>query len=250
LIRAVHAPEYVRQVLDFTLPRDMQRRIGLPMTPEIVRRTRAVCGGTLLAARLALVHGVACNTAGGSHHAGPDFGSGYCIFNDVAIAARALIDEGAVRQILVIDLDVHQGDGTALIFAEEPRVFTFSMHADKNFPTRKAQSDLDIPLEDGVGDEAYLEILQNTLPDLVDQLRPDLAFYVAGVDPHKDDRLGRLSLTDAGLAKRDAFVLKTCLDRGAPLAGVLGGGYDRDTDRIANRHAVLHRAAQAAACRA
>ena len=242
---AVHDPAYVRAVLDFVLPHEMQRRIGLPMSEEIVRRTRAVCGGTLLAARLALEHGIACNTAGGSHHAGPDFGSGYCIFNDVAVAAQALFDEGAVDQMLVVDLDVHQGDGTALIFADEPRLSTFSMHAEKNFPARKAVSDLDIGLDDGLADAAYLAILRDTLPGLLDRIRPQLVFYVAGVDPHKDDRLGRLAISDAGLAARDAYVLETCRAHGAAVCGVLGGGYDRDVDRIAHRHATLHRAAQA-----
>jgi acetoin utilization deacetylase AcuC-like enzyme len=247
LLSAVHDADYVRQVLDLALPRDMQRRIGLPMSEEIVRRTRAVCGGTLLAARLALTHGIACNTAGGSHHAARDAGSGYCIFNDVAVASRALLNEEAVSQILVVDLDVHQGDGTALIFADEPRVFTFSMHAEKNFPTRKAISDLDIPLEDGLEDDAYLTVLRAALPGLLNRVKPDLVFYVAGVDPHRDDRLGRLALSSDGLAERDAFVLESCVARGAPIAGVLGGGYDRDTNRIAGRHATLHRAAHKAA---
>ena len=243
LLCGAHDPAYVRQVLDFALPREMQRRIGLPMTEEIVRRARAVCGGTLLTARLAMEHGIACNTAGGSHHAGPGFGAGYCIFNDVAIAARALLNEGAVRQILVVDLDVHQGDGTALIFQGERRVFTVSMHAEKNFPARKAVGDLDVGLDDGLDDEAYLAILRLHLPGLLDRLKPDLVFYVAGVDPHRDDRLGRLALSDQGLAARDAYVLQMCVEREVPAAGVLGGGYDRDVNRIAGRHATLHRAA-------
>jgi acetoin utilization deacetylase AcuC-like enzyme len=247
LLCGAHDPAYVRRVLDFALPPEMQRRIGLPMTEEIVRRARAVCGGTLLAARLALAHGIACNTAGGSHHAGPDFGAGYCIFNDVAIAAQALLTEGAVRQILVVDLDVHQGDGTALIFQDERRVFTFSMHAEKNFPARKAKSDLDIGLDDKLQDAVYLAILQEHLPALLDRLKPDLVFYVAGVDPHQDDRLGRLCLSDEGLTARDRYVIETCRGRGAPIVGVLGGGYDRDIDRIAHRHATLHRAAAAVA---
>jgi len=247
LLSGPHDAEYVRAVLDGVLSRERQRRIGLPLTPEIIRRARAVCGGTLLAARLALTHGLACNTAGGSHHAGPDFGAGFCIFNDVAVAAQALLDEGAVRRILVVDLDVHQGDGTALIFAGDTRVFTFSMHADRNFPVRKALSDLDLALPDGVGDTEYLERLHSVLPDLMRRVRPELTFYVAGVDPHEDDRLGRLKLTDGGLLQRDLYVLETCLALGSPVVGVLGGGYDRDVDRLASRHATLHRAAHAAA---
>ena len=203
-------------------------------------RRHAPRGAAGLAARPRLQHG------GGEPPCGPDYGSGYCIFNDVAIAARALLNEGAVSQILVVDLDVHQGDGTAFIFKDEPRVFTFSMHAQKNFPARKAVSDLDIGLEDGLGDEGYLAILRETLPGLIDRVRPDLVFYVAGVDPHADDRLGRLKLSDEGLLERDLYVIETCLERRTPIAGVLGGGYDRDVDRIAHRHATLHRAAVAA----
>jgi acetoin utilization deacetylase AcuC-like enzyme len=237
-----HDPGYVQAALELALPDEMRRRIGLPMTQEVVRRACAVCGGTLLAARLALAEGLACNTAGGSHHAARAAGAGYCIFNDVAVAAAALLAGGEAQRILVIDLDVHQGDGTAGIFADEPRVFTFSMHAAKNFPVRKARSDLDVPLEDGVEDAAYLDILGRHLSAL---LEPgwDLVLYVAGVDPHRDDRLGRLALTDAGLFRRDRAVLEACRVRRIPLAGVLGGGYDRDVDRIARRHLLLHRAA-------
>ncbi len=249
ILSAAHDPNYIAQVLALDLPRDMQRRIGLPINEEIVRRALAVCGGTLLAARLALSDGLCCNTAGGSHHAARAAGSGFCIFNDVAVAARTLLTEEAVHRVLVVDLDVHQGDGTALIFQDEAAVFTFSMHAERNFPARKAQSDLDIGLEDQMEDDAYLAILMKTLPDLVSSTRPDLVFYVAGVDPHRDDRLGRLALTDQGLARRDDFVLETCLARGVPAVGVLGGGYDRDVDRIAGRHAILHRAAHRAARR-
>jgi acetoin utilization deacetylase AcuC-like enzyme len=242
LLNLVHDPDYVRQVLDLDLPEDMRRRIGLPLTEEIVRRTRAVCGGTLLAARVALAEGLACNTAGGSHHAARAAGSGYCIFNDVAVAAAALLESGEAGRIAVVDLDVHQGDGTATIFAEEPRVFTFSMHAEKNFPVRKAQSDLDVPLPDGVEDDAYLQALDAALPLVLAQ-RPDIVFYIAGVDPHRDDRLGRLALTDGGLFERDRIVLDACRRRDVPVAGVLGGGYDKNVDRIARRHTLLHRAA-------
>jgi acetoin utilization deacetylase AcuC-like enzyme len=196
----------------------------------------------VLTARLALRHGLACNTAGGSHHAGPQGGAGFCVSNDVGVAGRALIEAGEIRQALVIDLDVHQGDGTAFIFEHEPRVFTFSMHAAKNYPVRRGPSDLDIDLPDGTSDDAYLAQLQAILPALLDRVRPDLIFYNAGVDAHGSDRLGRLALTDEGLATRDAYVLKTCLPA-APVAGVIGGGYDDDIDRLARRHATLHRAA-------
>lgn len=246
-LKRVHDPDYVDAVLEFRLPREQERRIGLPLTPEVVRRAQAVCAGTVLAGRLALEHGVACNTAGGSHHAARAEGSGYCIFNDVALAAEAVLRSGEARRILVVDLDVHQGDGTALIFSGDPRVFTFSMHAAKNFPVRKAVSDCDVALGDGLGDEAYLLELRRVLPGVLEQVRPELVFYVAGVDPHADDRLGRLQLSDAGLFERDLFVIDSARTAGACVAGVLGGGYDRDVPRLARRHAILHRAAAAVA---
>ena len=241
-LAAVHDPVYVRQVFDLAVPREVERRIGLPITRSVADRARAATGGTVLAARLALAHGLACNTAGGSHHAGPTGGAGFCTFNDVAVAARMLLDEGAVGQVLVVDCDVHQGDGTARIFEHEPRVFTFSMQGQKNYPVRRAVSDLDIELPDGTTDAPYLERLADALPGLVERVRPDLVFYIAGVDPHADDRLGRLSLSDEGLAARDAYVLATCLPH-APLVGVIGGGYDHNIAALAKRHATLHRAA-------
>lgn len=243
LLAAAHDPAYVDAVLDQTLSAAEVRRIGLPITPSVALRARASAAGTLLAARLALREGLACNTAGGSHHAARGHGAGYCVFNDVAVAASALLAEAAVSRILVVDLDVHQGDGTAALMADEPRVFTFSMHAAKNFPARKMRSDLDLELPDGTEDRAYLARLAEVLPGLVEQVRPQVVFYNAGVDPHREDKLGRLALSDAGLAARDAYVLETCLCRGAPVAGVIGGGYGDDVDRLARRHATLHRAA-------
>jgi acetoin utilization deacetylase AcuC-like enzyme len=245
LIAAVHDPAYVRQLFDADAPAAVERRIGLPITRAVVDRARAATAGTLLTARLALASGLACNCAGGSHHAARDYGAGYCLFNDVAVASTALLSEGAVARILVVDVDVHQGDGTAFIFEHEPAVFTFSIHGEKNFPARKARSDLDIELADGVGDEAYLAALSDALPGLLTNVRPDLVFYNAGVDPHADDRLGRLALSDAGLARRDAYVLETCLAAGVPVAGVIGGGYDPDLEKLAQRHAILHRTADA-----
>ena len=242
VLSAVHDPDYVRQVLAADVPPKLERIIGMPVTRGVADRAQAAVGGTLLAARLALRHGLACNTAGGSHHAGPHGGAGFCVFNDIGVVGRALLDAGEIGQTLVVDLDVHQGDGTAFIFEHEARVFTFSMHGAKNYPVRRGPSDLDIDLQDGTGDEAYLARLQDVLPDLLEQVQPDLVFYIAGVDPHVDDRLGRLALTDAGLAARDAYVLATCLPI-APLVGVIGGGYDDDIDRLAHRHSTLHRAA-------
>lgn len=242
MLAAVHAPDYVRQVLDAAVPPPVERVIGMPVTRGVSDRAQAAVGGTLLAARLALRHGLACNTAGGSHHANPKGGAGFCVFNDVGVVGRAMLDAGEIHQALVVDLDVHQGDGTAFIFEHEPRVFTFSMHGEKNYPVRRGPSDLDIDLPDRTGDDAYLAELKAILPGLLRRVQPDLVFYIAGVDPHESDRLGRLGLTDAGLAARDAYVLKTCLPV-APVVGVIGGGYDDDIDRLARRHAILHRAA-------
>ena len=243
-LRLAHTEDYVRGVIELSLPPDVVRRIGMPNTESVATRARAATGGTLLAARLALEQGIACNTAGGSHHASAESGAGFCVFNDVAVAARRLQAEGAVRQVLVVDLDVHQGDGTARIFENDPSVFTASMHAEKNFPHRKAVSDLDIELADGTGDDVYLAKLGEIVPALLSSVRPDIVFFNAGVDPHADDKLGRLSLTDEGLARREALVLGACLGLEIPVVGVIGGGYDADIDRLAARHAILHRTAK------
>jgi acetoin utilization deacetylase AcuC-like enzyme len=235
---AVHDLAYVERVANVAMTAEESRRIGLPNSAAVARRAFLSAGGTLLAARLALETGLAANLAGGSHHAGPEGGAGYCVLNDVAIAARTLLDEGRVRRILVVDCDVHQGDGTARIFAGEPRVRTVSLHAARNYPARKAVSDDDYPLPDLLGDRPYLETLDHALAEAASST-PDLVFYNAGVDPHADDRLGRLALTDAGLRARDARVLAWARDRGAPLTAVLGGGYDNDPERLAARHAIL-----------
>ena len=236
-IEAVHDPDYVAAVLEGSLPEAARRRIGLDLGPEMVRRAVLVAGGTWLAARLALVRGFAANAAGGSHHALPHAGAGYCIFNDLAIAANRLLAEGSAESVLVVDLDVHQGDGTAAALAGRPGAFTFSMHAAKNFPARKARSTLDVELPDGTGDDAYLAALAQHLPPLLDRLRPGLVLYQAGVDPHSDDRLGRLALSDAGLAARDTFVAQACRAHAIPLASTLGGGYGADRLAVARRHA-------------
>jgi acetoin utilization deacetylase AcuC-like enzyme len=219
-----------------------QRRIGLPATQPLVRRTWLAVGGTVLTARLALRHGVACHLAGGTHHAFPLHGSGFCIFNDCAVAARVLLAEGAVERLMVVDLDVHQGDATAAIFATDPRVFTFSAHCASNFPLRKQCSDVDLALDDGLEDDAYLAAIGDRLPDLLDQERPQLVLYNAGVDPHRDDRLGRLCLSSQGLLNRDRLVLDACLRRGIPIATVIGGGYD-DLGPLVQRHSLVFRAA-------
>lgn len=242
-IELVHTPEYVRDYCEGTLDPKAQRRIGLPWSPQLVNRTCVAVGGTILTARLALEHGLACNTSGGTHHAFPGYGSGFCIFNDMAIAAAVLLQQGVIGKILIVDLDVHQGDGTAFIFRDDPRVFTFSMHCEINFPGTKQTSDLDVPLPEGMEDEDYLQTLADYLPDLLSQVKPDLVFYDAGVDVHLGDRLGKLALTDRGLLCREMQVLSTCLSRGYPVACVIGGGYADDFDALVYRHSILHRVA-------
>jgi acetoin utilization deacetylase AcuC-like enzyme len=236
-LEAVHDPAYVAAVLAAAVPQERERRIGFPVTAEVARRTIAVAAGTYGAACHALAHGFAANGAGGSHHALPDGGAGYCVTNDLAIAAHRLTAEGRARRILIVDLDVHQGDGTAVIFAGRDDVLTFSMHAAKNFPVRKARGFRDVELPDGTGDAAYLATLAAELPPLLDRHHPDLVLFQAGVDPHADDRLGRLALSDAGLAARDAHVVGECARRGIAIASTLGGGYGADRMVIARRHA-------------
>ena len=239
-----HAPDYVDAVMQARVDPRIEREIGFPVRPDIARRSRLSVGATVLAAQLATERGIACTTAGGSHHARHGGGAGFCVLNDVAVAAHVLSADG-VDRVLVIDLDVHQGDGTAEILADRPDLFTFSMHAQKNYPVRKVPGDLDIGLADGLGDRAYLETLGDALPVLFNRVRPDIVFYNAGVDPHRDDRLGRLALTDWGLAERDKTVIGACRDRDIPVACVIGGGYSSDIDTLARRHAILHRTAAA-----
>jgi acetoin utilization deacetylase AcuC-like enzyme len=236
-IEAVHDPAYVAEVMAAQVPADKERRIGFPITPHIARRSALSSGGTWAAARLALRHGYAANAAGGSHHALADTGAGYCVLNDLAIAANRLLAEGEAKAVLILDLDVHQGDGTAALLAGRDDVFTLSLHAAKNFPARKARSSLDVALADGLDDDAYLAALREALTPVLDGFAPDLILYQAGVDPHRDDRLGRLALSDAGLAARDRFVMAEARRRGVPVASVLGGGYGADRMAVARRHA-------------
>ncbi len=236
-LAAVHDPDYVDSVLAATVPREKERRIGFPVTPHIAQRVQHTNGGTWRAAHLAMEHGFAANSAGGSHHSLHDTGAGYCVFNDLAVAANRLLADGDARRILIVDLDVHQGDGTASLTAGREAIFTFSMHAEKNFPVRKARSDLDLPLPDGTDDDGYLSALSQHLPRLIESHRPDLILYQAGVDPHAQDKLGRLALTDGGLERRDRFVIREARSRGIPVASAMGGGYGADQRVVAQRHA-------------
>ncbi len=242
-IELVHTAEYVQAYCEGTLDAKAQRRIGLPWSPALVNRTCVAVGGTIFTAQLALQNGLACNTAGGTHHAFPSYGSGFCIFNDLAIAARVLQKLNLVQKILIVDLDVHQGDGTAFIFQEDDSVFTFSMHCEVNFPGTKQKSDLDVPLPVGMEDDAYLQALAKYLPDLLSYVNPDLVFYDAGVDPHIGDSLGKLALTDTGIFRREMQVLSTCVAAGYPTACVIGGGYADDMKSLVRRHSLVHRAA-------
>ena len=236
-LAAVHDPDYVDEVFAGQVPADKARRIGFPVTEALAQRSRRTVAGTWMAARIALQSGYAANSAGGSHHALHETGAGYCIFNDLAVAAHRLLEEGSARHILIVDLDVHQGDGTASLLAGRSDVATFSMHAEKNFPVRKAVSTVDVALPDGTGDDAYLDLLGKYLPSLIAEHRPDLILYQAGVDAHADDRLGRLALTDVGLNARDAMVASLARANGIPLASALGGGYGNDHQAVARRHA-------------
>ena len=241
-----HDPEHVAAVLNLELDRKAERRLGLPLSPALVRRACAAVGGTVLTARLALAEGLACNIAGGSHHAFPGHGAGFCLFNDVAVTIRLLAREALIETALVIDFDVHQGDGTAAFFKDEPAFFTFSLHCDANYPTTKEVSDLDIGIPAGTEDDVYLSVVKSYVAPLLKRLKPDIVFYNAGVDPHVDDKLGKLALSDAGLRARDDHVIKCCLATGVPLACVVGGGYADDLDILARRHGTMHRAATAA----
>ena len=225
-----HDAEYIRRVEHGELTPQEIRRIGLPWSPELVRRSRYAVGATIAASRTALREGITATLGGGTHHAGRAHGEGYCLFNDAAVAARVMQAEGRARRVVIIDCDVHQGNGTAEIAAGDSTVFTFSIHGEKNFPFRKVAGDLDIGLPDGAGDEAYLAALQPGLEQALSLARANLAIYLAGADAHANDRLGRLALTKAGLAERDRLVLALCCQAGLPVAVVMAGGYGRDIE--------------------
>ena len=244
-VRLVHTDAYWDQLNSGTLPASLLRRMGLPWSEALVRRSRASVQGTLTAARIAIQDRVAVNLAGGTHHAFPDRGEGYCVLNDIAVAIRCLQRDAWMQRMAVIDCDVHKGNGTAAIFADEPDIFTFSIHGANNYPLVKVPGSLDIGVPDGIGNEEYLRLLDSSLPKILEDFRPGLAFYLAGVDPHERDRLGRLRLTHEGLCARDAMVLQACRDAGIPVAVTLGGGYGQDIADTVEAHCNTVRAARA-----
>lgn len=239
-----HTADYVERVTNGCLTSEELRRIGFPWSPSLVERSYRAVGGTVAATGAALERGVAMNLAGGTHHAFPDHGEGFCVFNDVAVALLALLRDRRLRRAAIVDLDVHQGNGTHAIFSGDDRVFTFSMHGRRNFPFNKVAGTLDIELEDGTDDEAYLARLADALPRVLDASRPDLVVYLAGADVHENDRLGRLRLTFDGLARRDALVLSSCRDIGLPVAIVVAGGYGRDVADTVRVHVQTVRIAE------
>lgn len=239
----VHTPSYLSALAQGTLSKQEERRMGLPWSKRLVVRSRLAVQGTINTAMMALEDGIAANLAGGTHHAFPGHGEGFCVLNDVAVAIRLLKQSCWIRRALVVDLDVHQGNGTAAIFDPDPDVFTFSMHGAKNYPFEKPPSSLDVPLPDAVTDAAYLDVLRDHLPTVLRQVQPDLVFYLAGIDVMADDRYGRMALSREGLHARDRFVLETVKATRAPLALLLSGGYAATPELTADLHAVTHREA-------
>jgi acetoin utilization deacetylase AcuC-like enzyme len=232
----VHTPDYVDAVFHDGLDAAALRRLGFPWRRELPGRSRRTVQGTLEAARDALERGAGINLAGGTHHAFPGHGEGFCVFNDVAVAIRALQGEGKIRRAAIVDLDVHQGNGSAAIFANDADVYTYSMHGANNYPFRKERSRVDIELEDGCDDACYLALLARHLERALTDPRPDLVIYIAGADPYAEDRLGRLRLSIEGLARRDRMVLTACRRLSLPVAVVLGGGYARDLADVVSIH--------------
>ncbi|WP_062570280.1 histone deacetylase [Pseudoalteromonas arabiensis] len=238
-LELVHCDNYIYDLWHNRLDEKAMRRIGLPWSEQLMARTFTAPLGTLQTARLALKHGIACHLAGGTHHAHTDFGSGYCMVNDLAFTSETLIKSGEVTNILIFDLDVHQGDGTAAMLAHQPYAYTCSIHCEKNFPFRKSASDLDIGLAPNVADSEYLGVVDDTLSYLLNTLNPDLVLYDAGVDVWREDGLGKLDISWQGIEQRDHLVLKRCIERNVPVATVIGGGYDKDHRRLAARHGIV-----------
>jgi acetoin utilization deacetylase AcuC-like enzyme len=244
VVKAIHQKDYVNRLKRMELNRSEVRKIGFPISQQLVEREFIIAGGTLEGALKSLQEGISFNIAGGTHHAYSNHGEAFCMLNDQAIAARYLLDHQHAKKILIIDLDVHQGNGTAEIFKKEDRVFTFSIHGQKNYPFRKEQSDWDIPLEDKTGDDVYLNVLNDTLPRLFERVDPDFVFYLSGVDVLATDRLGRLGMSLEGCKQRDEQVLEFCQKRSLPIQCSMGGGYSKDIKLIIEAHANTYRVAQ------
>ena len=239
-MKTSHSLKYINDIKNKTLDIKLQKKIGFPINDSVVRRSFVATGGTVLASKLALDSKLACNTAGGSHHATFNFGAGYCVFNDVAVAANYLKNKGYAKKILILDLDVHQGNGNSEIFQNDKDVLTFSMHCGTNYPAKKSKSDIDVPLNENMEDKEYLNILYNNLKKL-DENSYDFVFYIAGVDIHYEDRLGKLKITDEGINKRDQIVVEHFNSKNISLCGVLGGGYNKNFDKLVELHAMLHK---------
>ena len=238
-LKRAHSEKYIKSVKDKTLDQNTIKKIGFPLVDSVIQRSLVATGGTVLASKLAINYGIACNTAGGSHHANYNEGAGYCVFNDVAVAAQYLLNRGLAGKILIVDLDVHQGNGNAEIFKENRNVFTFSMHSKSNYPAKKSISDLDVELHDNLEDKEYIKILKFYLNQLNEE-NFDYVFYIAGVDIHFNDRLGKLKVSDEGIRKRDEIVTENFFSKGIPLCGVLGGGYNNDFKKLVELHSYLH----------
>ncbi len=238
-LQRAHSEKYIKDIKSKTLNTEGIKKIGFPLVDSVVKRSLIATGGTVLASKLAIKNGVACNTAGGSHHATFDSGAGYCVFNDVAVASQYLLDRGLAGKILILDLDVHQGNGNSEIFKNNQNVFTFSMHSKSNYPAKKSISDCDVELEDDMQDKEYHRILRFYLNQLNEE-NFDFVFYIAGVDIHFNDRLGKLKISDEGIKERDEVVTKNFFSKGIPLCGVLGGGYNKDSKKLVELHSFLH----------
>ena len=238
-LKRAHSEKYIKDIKNKTLDKNGVKKIGFPLVDSVVQRSLVATGGTVLASKLAINYGLACNTAGGSHHANFEGGAGYCVFNDVAVAAYYLLDRGLAGRILIVDLDVHQGNGNSDIFKGNSNVFTFSMHSKSNYPAKKSISDLDVELEDNLEDKQYLKTLKFYLNELNEE-NFDYVFYIAGVDIHHNDRLGKLKISDEGIKERDEIVTQNFFSKGIPLCGVLGGGYNKDFNKLVELHSYLH----------
>ena len=234
-----HSENYISSIKNKTLSKEDVKKIGFPLVDSVVQRSLVATGGTVLASKLAINYGISCNTAGGSHHANYDCGAGYCVFNDVAVAAHYLINRGLANKILIVDLDVHQGNGNSEIFKDNRNDFTFSMHSKTNYPAKKSDSDLDVELEDNLEDDAYIKTLKYYLNEL-NKENFDFVFYIAGVDIHFNDRLGKLKISDEGIKLRDELVIENFFSKRIPLCGVLGGGYNKDFNKLVELHSILH----------